>query len=75
MINAFKNLEDVNCSICLDCIIGCRVAACGHTFCNNCLTECLIRKKVKFDLVFNLLDLSCMQERYQKIKNCEEQND
>ncbi len=33
MIGAFQHLDEVNCSICLDFIVECRVAVCGHTFC------------------------------------------
>eukprot|EP00347_Sterkiella_histriomuscorum_P005292 403357159 len=46
MFDNTKAIEEVQCSICIDMIIGCRVAICGHTFCNQCLTECLIRKKI-----------------------------
>jgi hypothetical protein len=44
---SFTQLEDINCPICFEFIVSCRVAVCGHTFCNFCLTECLLRKKVR----------------------------
>ena len=52
-MKSFKMVEDVNCSICLDYIIGCRIAFCGHTFCNICITEWLVRKKVKFNNIIS----------------------
>lgn len=30
---SMKSVEDLNCTICLDYIIGCKVAICGHSFC------------------------------------------
>jgi hypothetical protein len=46
--NSLKNIEEITCSICLDYIIGCKIAICGHSFCDFCISECLIRKKVSF---------------------------
>lgn len=34
MVDSFHHIEDINCPICVDYIMGCRVAVCGHTFCN-----------------------------------------
>ena len=44
--SSMKNVEDLNCSICLDYIVGCKVAVCGHSFCENCIAEWLLRRKV-----------------------------
>lgn len=35
----------MTCSICMDSIISCRIAVCGHSYCHQCIAECLIRKK------------------------------
>lgn len=41
-----KTIEkSMYCPICMELIMSCRVAVCGHTFCHQCITECLIRKK------------------------------
>ena len=41
-----KGGENVlTCSICMDYIISCRTALCGHSFCEICINEALIRKK------------------------------
>jgi len=29
----------------MDVIIGCRIAICGHSFCHQCIAECLVRRK------------------------------
>jgi len=29
----------------MDLIISCRIAVCGHSFCHQCISECLVRKK------------------------------
>jgi len=29
----------------MDLIIECRIAICGHSFCHQCISECLVRKK------------------------------
>ena len=42
----FMTEEEVACPICFDYVLSCRVAICGHIFCNQCLSECLLRKKV-----------------------------
>lgn len=44
--SSIRNVEDLNCSICLDYIIGCRIAICGHSFCDQCISEWLVRRKV-----------------------------
>ena len=41
----FANCESLQCNICLDFIVSCRTAVCGHSFCEECITECLLRKK------------------------------
>jgi hypothetical protein len=41
-----KNVDDLTCSICIDYIIGCKIAICGHSFCEYCIQEWLLRKKV-----------------------------
>ena len=35
----------MNCPICMDFIISSRTAVCGHSFCEICIHESLIRKK------------------------------
>ena len=46
---AFKNSQSVDnvltCSICMDYIVSCKTAICGHSFCEICIHEALIRKK------------------------------
>lgn len=37
--------EGLLCPICMDMIISCRIAICGHTFCHQCIAECMLRKK------------------------------
>lgn len=37
--------DEITCPICFDYVMGCRVSICGHTFCNHCISECLLRKK------------------------------
>lgn len=29
----------------MDFIVGCRIAICGHSFCHQCIAECLVRRK------------------------------
>lgn len=38
-------VEGLTCAICMDFIINCRTAVCGHSFCEECIHESLIRKK------------------------------
>lgn len=38
-------MQELNCSICMDYIVNCRTAICGHSFCEVCINESLIRKK------------------------------
>ena len=39
------NLDGMQCAICMDYIIACRTAVCGHSFCCECITESLLRKR------------------------------
>ena len=39
------NCDSLQCNICLDFIVSCRTAVCGHSFCEECITECLLRRK------------------------------
>ena len=32
--NAMKNIDELTCSICIDYIVGCKIAVCGHSFCD-----------------------------------------
>ena len=43
MLRGFKNLM---CPLCLNVMYKCTTAACGHSFCERCLDEYLIIKKV-----------------------------
>lgn len=38
-------MEELNCPICMDHIISCRTAVCGHSFCEVCINESLIHRK------------------------------
>jgi hypothetical protein len=38
--------KEITCTICLEIIVGCRKAGCGHIFCQMCIEEWLLRKKV-----------------------------
>ena len=38
-------VDGLTCCICMDFIVNCRTAVCGHSFCQECITESLIRKK------------------------------
>mmetsp|Transcript_16679 Transcript_16679/g.11827 ORF Transcript_16679/g.11827 Transcript_16679/m.11827 type:complete len:93 (+) Transcript_16679:407-685(+) len=40
-----KDVDGLTCSVCMDYILSCRTAVCGHSFCEECITEVLIRKK------------------------------
>jgi len=42
---SMKKIEGLTCPICMDIIISCRIAICGHSFCHQCISECLVRKK------------------------------
>lgn len=69
--SALCQVDDLNCSICLEFMINCKIAVCGHTFCEFCISEWLIRKKVPTNYNLSYLDLSCMSERYQKAQTLE----
>lgn len=45
LAKSFAQLDGLTCSICMDYIVSCRTAVCGHSFCEECITESLIRKK------------------------------
>lgn len=45
LAKSFAQLDGLTCSICMDYIISCRTAVCGHSFCEECINESLIRKK------------------------------
>ena len=36
---------ELNCPICMDYIVSCRTAVCGHSFCEACINESLIHRK------------------------------
>jgi len=38
-------VDGLTCSICMDYIICCRTGVCGHSFCEECINESLIRKR------------------------------
>ena len=42
---SFKGVDELNCPICMDYIICCRTAICGHSFCEICIHESLIHRK------------------------------
>ena len=42
---SFKGVDEFNCPICMDYIISCRTAVCGHSFCEICISESLIHRK------------------------------
>jgi hypothetical protein len=50
MQEGFKNLV---CPLCLNMMYKCTTAACGHSFCEKCLDEYLIIKKVCHPLDYN----------------------
>lgn len=37
--------SSLQCSICMDLIISCKTAVCGHSFCEECLSESLLRRR------------------------------
>ena len=39
------HMDSITCAICMDFIVNCRTAVCGHSFCAECIQESLIRKK------------------------------
>ena len=43
--SSMRKVEGLTCPICMDYIISCRIAICGHSFCHNCIAECMVRKK------------------------------
>ena len=43
--SSMKKVEGLTCPICMDYIISCRIAICGHSFCHHCIAECMVRKK------------------------------
>ena len=38
--------KEFTCSICLDLIVGCRSLSCGHSFCDECISNWLLRERV-----------------------------
>ena len=48
MMSGFKNLI---CPLCLNFLYKCTTTACGHSFCERCLDEYLIIRKVTFNVV------------------------
>jgi len=42
---SFKSVDELNCPICMDYIVSCRTAICGHSFCETCINESLIHRK------------------------------
>ena len=50
----FTNVNSLQCSICMDYIVSCRTAVCGHSFCEECITECLLRKRECPNCRFNI---------------------
>ena len=42
---SFRSVDELNCPICMDYIVVCRTAVCGHSFCEKCLHESLIHRK------------------------------
>jgi hypothetical protein len=50
MLNGFKNLM---CPLCLNVMYKCTTAACSHSFCERCLDEYLIIKRVRY-ITFSL---------------------
>lgn len=42
---SFKGVEELNCPICMDYIVSCRTAICGHSFCEMCISESMIHRK------------------------------
>ncbi len=48
-VSSSSEFKEITCTICLDIIVGCRKAGCGHIFCQICIEEWLLRKKVRFD--------------------------
>lgn len=44
-IQSMRQTEGLICPICMDMIISCRIAICGHSFCHQCISECMLRKK------------------------------
>jgi len=42
---SFKSVVELNCPICMDYIVSCRTAICGHSFCEACINESLIHRK------------------------------
>ena len=41
---SFGKVDCLTCCICMDYIVSSRTAVCGHSFCEECITESLIRK-------------------------------
>ena len=39
------NFNSLRCTICLELILNCRTAICGHSFCEVCIAESLLRKR------------------------------
>ena len=44
-LNDFRNVECLQCSICMDLIVACKTAVCGHSFCEECINESLLRRR------------------------------
>ena len=45
ILQLLGHIDSLQCSICMDFILNCRTAVCGHSFCHVCIEESLLRKK------------------------------
>ncbi len=45
LVESMCSVDSIQCCICMDFIISCRTSVCGHSFCEECINESLLRKR------------------------------